>query len=697
MTPAGRLLACALLLISQGPRPQRPVSRAALPESNAAEPAPVLTAEAAWAGADVLLPMLASNDAAVRAMTARAIGRLEDPALVPHLLSLLESEPQVRRAAAMAVAQSLKGFDPSSNPGLTADVTERLVRIARSPDVRTASLAVIPLGRLVYRTTGEARAAEAVIATVLENSADDPLLQTVHVSAARSLESLARLNPKLVSLDPGTLKLLAGIVNKQSANDIPDARRNALAALIAARSLDSATERMALQDEDEQVRRLAMSALTAGGGGFEPAKRDAAIAAGLEDRSALVRFEALRAYARRVAPERGCGPILDAVRDDSTHVVLAALDALGDLCKPDESVTASLIAGARTPPTIGSWHREAHAFVSLAKRARERASTSLTGFVSHPVWQVRMYAARAASTMDDVAALERLAYDSNDNVREATLGPVYRLKKTDAMPHLLAALERSDYQLLRSSALLLKEVPHEHKLIAPLLDAMRRTTKEAKETSRDTRLALLDAIAQHGEPADHPTVAQFLTDFDPKVAAEAATIVGRWTGQTPLAQPTPPQRGATVSPLAPSACVDVRLKKGRAFRLMTLPGDAPITAAHFLKLALRQHYYDGLTFHRVVPGFVIQGGSPGANEYAGQKEFMRDELGSATNVRGTVGVSTRGRNTGDAQFFVNLVDNPRLDYDYTIFAKVFAEDMPVIDAIEEGDEISEMRSTKCGH
>src|SRR3954464_11914313 len=114
------------------------------------------------------------------------------------------------------------------------------------------------------------------------------------------------------------------------------------------------------------------------------------------------------------------------------------------------------------------------------------------------------------------------------------------------------------------------------------------------------------------------------------------------------------------------------------------PQGAPIAVDRFLKLALVDHYYDRLTFHRVVPNFVGEGGSPGANEYSGHKEYMRDEI-ALPNVAGSVGLSTRGRNTGDAQFFVNLVDNPRLDGGYTVFAYVLGPDMGVVSAIEEGD------------
>ena len=114
------------------------------------------------------------------------------------------------------------------------------------------------------------------------------------------------------------------------------------------------------------------------------------------------------------------------------------------------------------------------------------------------------------------------------------------------------------------------------------------------------------------------------------------------------------------------------------------PEGAPIAADRFLKLALVDRYYDHLSIHRVVPDFVIQGGSPGANEYSGHKEYMRDEV-ALPNVAGSVGLSIRGRNTADAQFYVNLVNNPRLDRGYTVFAHVIPGDMAVVSAIEEGD------------
>jgi cyclophilin family peptidyl-prolyl cis-trans isomerase len=121
------------------------------------------------------------------------------------------------------------------------------------------------------------------------------------------------------------------------------------------------------------------------------------------------------------------------------------------------------------------------------------------------------------------------------------------------------------------------------------------------------------------------------------------------------------------------------------FEVALFTSQAPATVLRFARLA-GSGYYDGLTFHRVVPNFVIQGGSPGANEYIGDASFMRDEVGTWPHVRGAVGISTRGHDTGDAQIFVDLVDNPRLDHQYTVFAQVL-NGIDVVDRILEGDVI----------
>jgi cyclophilin family peptidyl-prolyl cis-trans isomerase len=70
----------------------------------------------------------------------------------------------------------------------------------------------------------------------------------------------------------------------------------------------------------------------------------------------------------------------------------------------------------------------------------------------------------------------------------------------------------------------------------------------------------------------------------------------------------------------------------------------------------------------------------------GDGPFLRDELDLRPHLRGALGISTRGRDTGDAQIFIDLIDNPRLDHQYTVFAEV-TQGMDVVDAVLEGDVI----------
>lgn len=672
------LVLCAVLLLAQ------PVIRSG-------EPAIVLQAEARWAGADVLLPLADSPDTTIARYAVRAAGRLEDVSLIPNLLSFL-SRPAVAAAAAEAVAQTLEGFDPQRDPGRVALVGERLRALVSAGDVRSPA-GVVALGRIHYATSDDVSLAEHVLAKILDPTRSDPQVLGTRVAAVRSFESLARRNTKLIAFGRDTERALRSIVSNTNPNDKPQVRLYALMALVAAHAFDSTSLQAALDDQDEQVRRIAVAALTGNAAGADGGRRMSAIKHGLEDPSVLVRYESLRALAQRVVPAEGCAVLLDAFRDPSLHVALAAIDAAGDVCASDDALTARVLAEARTPPVIGSWHREAHAFVALAKRSPDQARMSMQAFSSHPVWQVRMYAARAAAAIGDHLTLQRLAYDGDDNVREAALTPLRKLAPEAADGALIAALGRNDYQLLRTAALLLKEAPAAARLFRPLLYALQRITREGKDTSRDTRAALLDAIEVHGGREHAGELAPLLKDFDPTIAVRVAELLTRWQGQPVAPDPRPATHDAT-APLTTERCVRVTLKNGRMFRMSMAYDAAPLAAGRFLELATGDRYYDGLTFHRIVPNFVIQGGSPGANEYAGAQHYMRDEI-QRTNDRGTVGLSTRGRNTGDAQFYVNLVDNPRLDGNYTIFATVFSADMAVVDEIQEGDAIARMALISC--
>jgi cyclophilin family peptidyl-prolyl cis-trans isomerase len=156
-----------------------------------------------------------------------------------------------------------------------------------------------------------------------------------------------------------------------------------------------------------------------------------------------------------------------------------------------------------------------------------------------------------------------------------------------------------------------------------------------------------------------------------------------------VAQPAPLQRQAL--PFAEElerlgrARIVLEMAGGGEIEIRLLVTEAPTHAARFARL-VSSGYFNGLTFHRVVTNFVLQGGSPGANEYSGAAAYTRDELGLVSHWRGTVATSTRGRDTGDGQIFINLVDNLRLNHDYTVFGEVVSG-IEIADQVAEGDMI----------
>ena len=120
--------------------------------------------------------------------------------------------------------------------------------------------------------------------------------------------------------------------------------------------------------------------------------------------------------------------------------------------------------------------------------------------------------------------------------------------------------------------------------------------------------------------------------------------------------------------------------------------DAPNTVKNFLDLA-KKGFYDGLTFHRVIPGFVIQGGCPDGTGAGGPGYKIKCELtgGNQFHDRGVLSMAHAGRDTGGSQFFIchNRQNTAHLDRNHTCFGKV-VEGLDVIDAIRAGDEITKV-------
>lgn len=109
--------------------------------------------------------------------------------------------------------------------------------------------------------------------------------------------------------------------------------------------------------------------------------------------------------------------------------------------------------------------------------------------------------------------------------------------------------------------------------------------------------------------------------------------------------------------------------------------DMPITAGNFEKL-VNEGFYEGVIFHRIIEGFMIQGGDPTGTGTGGPGYTIKDEFKGHSNLKGTISMANAGPNTGGSQFFINLVDNTFLDSKHPVFGKVI-EGLDAIDKIEK--------------
>lgn len=651
------------------------------------------------AEADLLSRAARSADARLRALAATAIGRRLDRLALASLGQLLnDREAMVRLAAADAigVVMSPLASELSRSSALTSRViqTARMLLSTRLPaepnDVVAATL-LETLGRLDLEDL-----ALAEVEAVLRSHAAGKNAPLRVLGAVKGLEALIRRHPSR-ALDPETRSILREVstvgrmgTSRQFFVDrtpppeeieiLARSRRLAMLALQSSHDDDVDTILRAAADPDWQVRRIAVQRM-------DPAVAIFAIPleAALADAAFQVRLEAVKALSPSIARTKVCAPLVKAFSDPVPQVAMQAFDALPSECGETDDLVRELASEAQELRTFSAaWHVPARALMALARVAPDQARLLNDEAATHPAWQVRATAAAAAAAIGDERVLAALAKDTEPNVRTAAIEGMAKSKSPQLSDAAMRALESTDFQLVRTAARSLGQPADPAPATSALLAALRRLTDLGSDTSRDARLALIERIQSLDPDYQRGELRSYADDVDPRIATRVrfGTIGGdqmapniRWRRYP--AQPTLDQlRG-----LPRAATIHMRGGLG-TFDLELLVEAAPVTVARFAAL-VNARYYDGLTFHRVVPNFVIQGGSPGANEYAGDRYYWRDELGVTPHLRGSVGLSTRGYDTGDGQFFIDLGDLPRLDHQYTVFARV-SSGLDVVDRILEG-------------
>jgi cyclophilin family peptidyl-prolyl cis-trans isomerase len=218
-----------------------------------------------------------------------------------------------------------------------------------------------------------------------------------------------------------------------------------------------------------------------------------------------------------------------------------------------------------------------------------------------------------------------------------------------------------------------------------------------RDASYVARAAALGALAKYSAAVATPTLQAALGDKDWAVRLRAAELLkgldpssDAFTAIRPAPSLQPGigyDRGVLISPPV-STHVYIDTDKGTIeIELAVL--DAPLTCETFVTLA-RKGFYDGLTFHRVVPDFVVQTGDPRGDGEGGPGFTIRDELNQRPYLRGIVGMALDWRDTGGSQFFITHSPQPSLDGRYTVFGRVVSG-MEVVDRLAQWDIIKRIR------
>ncbi len=213
----------------------------------------------------------------------------------------------------------------------------------------------------------------------------------------------------------------------------------------------------------------------------------------------------------------------------------------------------------------------------------------------------------------------------------------------------------------------------------------------SSQTDGEALQALQAAFVRLRDTASVPILLQALHSMDRTVAQGAANALRQLTGKefSPVRADsgfaTKTERDWKALEALPNGQrIVFRTTKG-VFAIRLRKDVAPFTALTFYEL-VRKKFYDGLTFHRVVPDFVIQGGDPRGDGWGGPGFSIRSEWSLINFVRGSVGLASSGKDTEGSQFFITHVSTPHLDGRYTIFATV-SSGMEVVDKIQVGDRI----------
>lgn len=599
-----------------------------------------------------LTTALDHRDATLRAEAAAAMGRTGSRLYAPALRQALrDTSATVRFEAVFALGQLWIEQDAPAPVEVVNDVLPAIV----DPEPRVRAAAVEALGKL-----GPPDLEPRLLTLLSDQEAQ------VRREAATALFRMRYLK-RLTAYSTTTVRALADATNDPDA----DVRWRAAYAFSRWPEKDAAeTLAKAAEDEAALVRLFALRGLAQlkEKGPAEPA------VVGLDDPDERVRAEAI---ATLKAQDRSGKLGKKVLRDPSPHVRAAAADALdntgGSLAILDELARdkSSFVRGA--------------AVAAFAKRLGDKADVRLAELLQDKDPLIRAKA--CAATIHLPTAGRKLAEDclkdGDVRVRAAALEALAERPGNEVDILLSVALSDPDSPIeLRGTAMDAVSKRKAAELVPALIKAYDRSLGRDWVEVRESAVASAEALAK-----EHPKDEK-LAEFRKRLLKDPAYSV-RLKAAKSLGVEPPPAELESASPFldreVPARPL-VSLETDKGVVLIELAREhAPVHTASFLELVNRG-FYDGLSFHRVVTNFVVQGGDPRGTGWGDPGYSLKDEINPLKFLRGTVGMAKAGRDTGGCQLFITLVPTPHLDGRYTSFGRVVAG-LDVVDKLVPGDVI----------
>ncbi|HEY6122708.1 MAG TPA: peptidylprolyl isomerase, partial [Pyrinomonadaceae bacterium] len=664
-----------------------------------ADPSPAVRQRAALAAGRIgderavplLIPLVKSDSAEkVRAMAAFALGEVESPGAIDALSAQLadKQQPFEVRARAVEALGKIAAALPKSDEALKKSVgTSILQTLEFEGALGEKGENEVILLALTAALRARPEGSGAVISKFLNHSES-----RIRADAANAL---------------ARLKVTGGndrLRNLLTTDPDPIVRANAVRVLAATdekNAVDAIVER--LSDGDERVRVSAIRAL----GTLKGDKAAKALAALNCERRAVQIGKRLifrRDEAECLELITSLGHIFQGTEDQGTLAKLRTWRSDISHSAPELEVALARISAADYLQHFGNeatarkamrqdWHLASNLAQGLGEIAALPDETKDKRLFS----QQAISLLRAMLDYRNATPIKRLSPRTHS---EYAIPDVLRafaeFKTTDLATVLRTHLREPDVVVRATAAELLGDLPPDTANAAALIAALPIAMND--KMLNDAALAILDSLGKQNSVAANDAVKTALSSNDYLVRKRAITLlkanaIGDFSARLGTVQTrnrTADYRRA-LSRIGRSVRATITTNRG-PFVIELLPAAAPLTVDNFVELAKRG-YFNGITFHRVVPNFVIQGGDPRGDGNGGPGYQIRCEINQEPFERGAVGMALSGKDTGGSQWFVTHSPQPHLDGGYTVFGNAILG-MGVVDAIVRGDVIRKIQITE---